>query len=129
MDEKISLCQNLLKEKSRLKKWTPVTVAEMHGFLAVILNMAAPDIGTYWSTSWISQIPFFGQLFSKNRFEMILWMLHVSSIPTGHTPKRLHKVQVLLDTLIDNFKGNMHPSANLSVDETMIGFRGRFGAK
>ena len=39
MDEKISLSQNLLKEKSRLKKWTPVTVAEMHGFLAVILNM------------------------------------------------------------------------------------------
>ena len=132
MDEKISLSQNLLKEKSRLKKWTPVTVAEMHGFLAVILNMGiitAPDIGTYWSTSWISQIPFFGQLFSKNRFEMILWMLHVSSIPTGHTPKRLHKVQVLLDVLIANFKGNMHPSANLSVDETMIGFRGRFGAK
>ena len=56
-------------------------------------------------------------------------MLHVSSIPTGHTPKRLHKVQVLLDVLIANFKGNMHPSANLSVDETMIGFRGRFGTK
>ena len=27
-------------------------------------------------------------------------MLHVSSIPTGHTPKRLHKVQVLLDALV-----------------------------
>ena len=53
----------------------------------------------------------------------------MSSIPTGHTPKRLHKVQVLLDVLFANFKGNMHPSANLSIDETMIGFRGRFGAK
>lgn len=134
MDEKISQYnqQHLLKEKSRLKKWSPVTLPEMHGFLAVILNMGiitAPDIGSYWSTSWISQIPFFGQLFSKNRFEMILWMLHVSSTPNGQRPKRLHKVQLLLDALVKNFKGNMNPSANLSVDETMVGFRGRFGAK
>ena len=35
--------------------------------------------------------------------------------------------QRLLDGLITNFKENMQPSANLSVDETMIGFRGRFG--
>ena len=30
---------------------------------------------------------------------------------------------------ISNFKRNMHPSRNVSVDETMVGFRGRFGAK
>lgn len=41
MDEKILRVteENLLKENSRLKKWTPVTVPEMCGFLAVILNM------------------------------------------------------------------------------------------
>ena len=37
--------------------------------------------------------------------------------------------RTLLDGLISNFKANMKPSSNLSVDETMIGFRGRFGAK
>ena len=96
------------------------------------LNMgiiAIPDIRSYWSTSWVSHVPFFGQLFSKNRFEIILWMLHVSSTPTGHTPKRLHKVHILLNALVSNFKRYMHPSSNLSVDEIMVGFRGRFGAK
>lgn len=34
-----------------------------------------------------------------------------------------------LDALIVNFKQNIHPSRNLSVDETMVGFRGRYGAK
>ena len=56
-------------------------------------------------------------------------MLHVSSVPDGCIPKRLDKVPTLLDGLISNFKANMKPSSNLSVDETMIGFRGRFGAK
>lgn len=134
MDDKILLLsqQNLLKDHSRLKKWVPVTISEMYGFLAIILNMGiitVPDIGSYWSTSWVSQISFFRKLFSRNRFEIILWMLHVSSIPTGDTPKRLHKVDILLNALVTNFKKNMHPSSNLSVDETMVGFRGRFGAK
>ena len=134
MDEKITVLrqQNLLKDHSRLKKWTPVTISEMYGFLSMTLNMgiiSIPDIRSYWSTSWIGSVPFFGQLFSKNRFEIIFWMLHVSSTPTGHTPKRLHKVHKLLNALVSNFKRNMRPSSNLSVDETMVGFRERFGAK
>ena len=56
-------------------------------------------------------------------------MLHVSSVPDGCIQKRLDKVRTLLDGLISNFKANMKPSSNLSVDETMIGFRCRFGAK
>ena len=91
--------------------------------------MNVPDIGSYWSTSWHSHIPFFSKLFSRNRFEIIFWMFHVSSSPSSQAPKRLDKVQILLDALISRFKKNMHPSSNLSVDETMVGFRGRFGAK
>ena len=41
----------------------------------------------------------------------------------------IDKVRVLLDELISSFKANWQPSQNLSVDETMIGFHGRFGAK
>lgn len=109
-----------------------MTVPEMYGFLAVVINMGiikVPEISSYWSTSWTSHIPFFSSIFSRNRFELIFWMLHVSSVPDGRTPKRLDKVRTLLDGLITNFKSSMQPSSNLSVDETMIGFRGRFGAK
>ena len=51
-------------------------------------------------------------------------MLHV-----GDGPRRVDKVQVLLDALIGNFQRAYHPGENLAVDETMVGFRGRFGAK
>ena len=89
----------------------------------------APDLESYWSTSWNCCIPFFRDIFSRNRFELIFWMLHISSVPEGQTPNRLDKVRALLNLLVGNFKKYMNPSSNLSVDETMIGFRGRFGAK
>ena len=116
-----------MRTHSRLKKWTPVTTTEMYGFLAVIMNMGiinVPDLASYWSTSWTTSIPFFGELFSRNRFEILFWMLHVSSVPDGQTPKRLDKVRILMDALIFNFKKSMDPSPNLSVDETMVGFEG-----
>ena len=121
-----------MRTHSRLKKWTPVTTTEMYGFLAVIMNMCiinVPELASYWSTSWTTSIPFFGELFSRNRFEILFWKLHVSSVPDGQTPKRLDKVRILMDALIFNLKKQLNPSPNLSVDETMFGFRGRFGAK
>ena len=40
-----------------------------------------------------------------------------------------NKVKALLDLLIPKFQTSYKPPCNLSVDETMVGFRGRFGAK
>lgn len=89
-DQKISELreQNLLSSHSRLKKWTPLTVTEMYGLLSLVLNMGiinVPELASYWSTSWTSHIPFFGNILPRN---LIFWMLHVSSVPVGQTPKR-----------------------------------------
>ena len=35
----------------------------------------------------------------------------------------------LIDILIPNFRSCYKPSRDIAVDETMVGFRGRFGAK
>jgi len=51
-----------ITRRSRLNKWTPVTVRELEGFLAIIINMGiinAPAIEDYWKTSWVAEIPFF----------------------------------------------------------------------
>ena len=41
----------------------------------------------------------------------------------GHNP--LSKVRRFLDPLIKNFQEDYHPSCKLSIDESMIGFKGR----
>ena len=87
-----------------------------------------PNIQDYWSTAWTNQVPFFSSMMTRERFQMVFWLLHV-----GHTesnpPRRIDKVKSFLDPLLTNFKSSYSPSRNISVDETMVGFRGRFGPK
>ena len=123
---------NLLRPHSRFAKWADVTEAEMSGFLAIILNMGLiemPNIEDYWSTSWVSLVSFFPSVMSRDRFELIFWMLHVSHAEDGRPAQRIDKVKALLQVLTGNFKRSYMPSRELAVDETMVGFRGRFGPK
>lgn len=104
---------------------------ELRGFLALIINMGiiqVPEIEDYWKTGRVSEIPFFRTIMPRDRFEQIFWMLHVSHSTSQH-PKKIDKVKIFLDLLIPKFQSSYYPSQNIAVDETMVGFRGRFGAR
>ena len=121
-----------LPPRSRLRKWKDVSKLEMKGFLAAVMNMGIiklPDLESYWKTSWISEIPFFRKLMPRNRFQEIFWMLHVSHPDPSLPAKKIDKVKQLLQLLVPKFREHYYPSKKLAIDETMIGFRGRFGAK
>ena len=123
--------QGKLTRGSRFRKWRPLTLEEMNGFLAIILNMGVikvPEIEDYWKTSWESQNPFFSHVMARDRFELIFWMVHVSHTE-GSAPRRIDKVRMLLDKLLEQFQHSYYPSCHLAVDETMVGFRGRYGPR
>ena len=88
-----------------------------------------PTLESYWSSSWTGNIPFFSRAFTRNRFEQIFWMLHVSRDNPQNPGRKINKVKDVLDMLISNFQKAYSPSQHLSADETMVGFRGRFAAK
>ena len=51
---------------SLYKSWRPVTIDEMKGFVAVILNMGIiqlQNLKDYWSTSISTDLPFFRSVF------------------------------------------------------------------
>ena len=68
----------------------------------------------------------------------ILWASHVSGLFPGdllvtpHIPsrsiKRIDKIRLLFNHLLAKFQEHFYPYTNISVDETMVGFRGRFGS-
>ena len=64
----------------------------------------------------------------RDRIELLFWLLHVSHSTTGVT-KRIDKVKMLLESIISQFQLHYYPNCELAVDETMVGFRGGFGAK
>ena len=53
-------------------------------------------------------------------------MLHVGT--PGVTARKIDKIKPLLDILLPRFQELYRPSQNLAIDETMVGFRGRFGS-
>ena len=75
-----------------------------------------------------SQIPFFGRVMARDRFELIFWLLHISH-NEGSASKKIDKVGTFMKKLIERFQQCYYPTRELAVDETMVGFRGRFGAK
>ena len=106
-----------------------MTRAELWGFIALILNMGIihlPDIESYWKTSWVCQVPFFRDILPRDRFQEIFWMLHAGT--PGVTARKVDKIKPLLDILLPRFQELYRPSQNLAIDETMVGFRGRFGS-
>ena len=88
-----------------------------------------PSIEDYCSTSWVSEMPFFSRVLPRDRFELIFWLLHLSHQEEGIQVRRIDKVKPLLDMLLARYQASYKPSRAISVDETMVGFRGRFGPK
>lgn len=75
--------------QSRIRKWKPVTLAEMIGFLAVIFNMGLirkPTLAEYWSTRNSQTTPWFKTMFPRNRFQLILKFFHI--VDNKKVPKR-----------------------------------------
>ena len=60
---------------------------------------------------------------SSRRFELLLKFLHLNDSQVGYD--NLYKVRPLLDAVVKNFQASYTPSQNLSIDESMIGFKGR----
>ena len=106
------------------KNWKPVTVDELKGFVAVILNMGIIQLNNlkdYWSTDDTTDLPFFRSVFSRKRFLQIFGALHVGD--PDITTKR-EKIQPLLDRLLPTFKAAYTPSQQVAIDESVISFRG-----
>ncbi|XP_041379472.1 piggyBac transposable element-derived protein 4-like [Gigantopelta aegis] len=72
-------------------------------------------------------IPFFHDVLPRNRFEEIFWMLHLQEDTTSTRLRRIDKVKPLLDQLLTTFQSVFYPGREISVDETMVGFKGRVG--
>ena len=84
----------------------------------------------YWSKQWPFNNSNFASLMSSRRFELVLRFLHLND--SQAQPKRgqqgfdkLYKIRPLLDLLLPNFQSVYVPAQALSVDESMISFKGR----
>lgn len=124
---------SITKPKSRVHKWTDTNADEIELFFALLLWMGLcrfPSITDYWSSDEVykNELP---KYMSRNRFQLILRMLHFSdnenTTQTGDNPDRLRKIRPLLNLLTERFQYVMVPPEDVCIDETLVPFRGRVG--
>ena len=122
-----------LARRSIWDKWSDITVVELRAYLGVILRIAMQDRGdikTLFSTQWIDYTPFYGNVFSRERFFQIHWMLHVqpSTVTTGRET-RGSKISNLVTHMKSKCLELFIPYQDVVIDESTISFKGRAGFK
>lgn len=90
-----------------------------------------PSWNLYWNSNSDLGVPFITNCMTRNRFEQILRYLHCndnSAIPRQNKDK-IYKVRPLATTLNENFKSMYKTTRCISIDESIIRFKGRSSLK
>lgn len=113
---------------ARMQYWSDCSSEDMKALLGVIINMglnSRPDITDYFSRDWTQRMPFFSDVFSKDKFLLLFWNLHFAMADSKFKDSRIKPV---LEKI--NLKCRVHylPSSRVAVDASTILFKGRFGS-
>ncbi|GFU95198.1 piggyBac transposable element-derived protein 4 [Trichonephila clavipes] len=124
------------RRHSRSKKWEPTSKEEMHVFIALIILQGIVKKTTneqYWSKIHSISTPFFSKVMSYRRFSLIYRFLHFSDNETfvteTHECPKLSKIWPVLKYLTIRFKEVITPDRDVTIDESMMLFKGRLGWK
>nr|XP_034839973.1 piggyBac transposable element-derived protein 4-like [Maniola hyperantus] len=120
----------VLRRSSRLVDWKDCDQNEIKKFLGLLIWMGIkklPKISDYWSKNILYKNPVAGSVMSRNRFELLLrcWHFEDTYFYLSSNAGRLIRVKRLVDLITKKFQNYNTPGEYLTVDETMVAFRGR----
>nr|XP_039264882.1 piggyBac transposable element-derived protein 4-like [Styela clava] len=116
------------------KAWKAIDAEEMHAFLGLVILMGIirlPTLDMYWQKkNWILDVPSFNKTMTRQRFRDIWRYLHFcdeAMAPEAEDFKKdkLYKIRALLTILLPLFQTCYTPGREISIDETLIPFKGR----
>lgn len=114
-----------------------LTIDELKAFLGILVIMGfhnLPSIKLYWSQDSNFKVDRISDVITQKRFLAILRYIHLND--NNQMPKRgelnydkLYKLRPMIDMLNENFKQLYTPKREISIDESMVGFKGRSSLK
>ncbi|GBN32219.1 PiggyBac transposable element-derived protein 4 [Araneus ventricosus] len=128
--------KNDLTPSSRVQKWKYVDSSEIRVFLGIIILQGIvqkPLQKWYWSQRPLLSTPYLKQLMSEKRFSIIMKFLHFTNNETidleTYPQPGLRKIYEVYDAINRKFKSSYVPERDVSVDESLLLYKGRLGCK
>ena len=121
------IAESVLTPKSRMRRWVSTTITEMKRFLGLIFTMGLVKkvrIEEYWCTD-LTATPIFNSTMPRDRFELLLRFWHFSNNDFAVDGDRLSKLRGICNALIERFQALYTPGKEVSIDESMVLWRGR----
>lgn len=84
-----------------------------------------PKIPDYWRKNRLYNNTFVPSVMSRNRFQLLLRVLHFANNDGADKDNRLYKVEDIIKKFQTKCSNEANPGETLAVDETMVPFRGR----
>lgn len=111
-----------------MASWKETNMDEMYIFLALTILMARNkklDIHEYWSTNKLLHQPIFGKIMPRDRYLLLLRLIHFCDNSQQIKGDRLYKIQMVITDIQKIFKDAMIPFSNLAIDESLVLWKGR----
>ncbi|XP_033946331.1 squamous cell carcinoma antigen recognized by T-cells 3 isoform X1 [Pseudochaenichthys georgianus] len=121
--------------------WKVLTVRDFYIFLTVVIFTGlvhVPHRSDYWSKKSPYDFPFPADKMSRERFEAILWSLHMSNPEEDEENERkkntdeydrLFKIKPLYTDIVTACKTHFQPFQNISIDERMVASKALLSTK
>lgn len=120
-----------LKPNSRISKWKGLESDELYVYFALRIIMSIvkkSNIRMYWTTDPLLATPVFQEYMSVKRFELIHRYLRYC-YDDGDETEKLRKVKPFFEMINEKFKKLFRPGENISVDESLLKFKGRLSIR
>ncbi|XP_068221401.1 piggyBac transposable element-derived protein 4-like [Palaemon carinicauda] len=118
-----------LAPRSRYRAWRDVDAGEIKAFIAIEIAMGlvhTSSLASYFSKKfWLTETPGFSNIMSRDRYEIIRSCLDFADNSVDGNDDRLYKIKPILDIVKDLYSKYYVSGRDLSVDESIVKFKGR----
>uniref|UniRef100_A0A1B6KBZ7 PiggyBac transposable element-derived protein domain-containing protein n=1 Tax=Graphocephala atropunctata TaxID=36148 RepID=A0A1B6KBZ7_9HEMI len=100
----------------------------MKSFIALMMIMAVvpkPTLQSYWSKRKVIETSVFTEVMSFKRYKLLMRFLHFADDAQSDPRDKLKKIRAFVTFFNEKFQKNYIPNQGVSVDESLMKFRGR----
>jgi len=129
-----TMTRTVHRRLSRTRQWEPVTKDDIWVFFGILVLQSLihkPRQDWYWSRKRLLLTPVFQDIMSEYRFSLIMKFLHFANNDefdeSTHPAPKLKKIWSVYQALLCNFQKAYTPRRDISIDESLMAFKGRLG--